>query len=169
MNSHKTCLVCKQSICHASFSRHLKSHSNAFECPYCPSQHFNRRDSLIRHMKLHGSQLANDDITAATAHEKAVSLSKSKRPFTEDRNQLTKNIMQFKVDAPADSNKIDSAEFMHPFSCKVLGPRGSGKTSFTVSYIQKVACFTFPKVFIVTTSPNQPLYTTLKGNDQIFF
>ena len=90
-------------------------------------------------------------------------------PFTADEKRLKRNLMTFKVDAPPITNKSKSAEFMHPFSCKVMGPRGSGKTSFTVSYIQKVACFRFSKIFIVTASPNQPLYKSLKENKQIFF
>ena len=89
-------------------------------------------------------------------------------PFTINEKQIKYNLLNFKVDAPI-AIEIQSAEFMHPFSCKVLGPRGSGKTSFTVSYIQKVACFRFPKIFIVTASPNQPLYEPLKENPQNFF
>src|SRR5277367_1624916 len=50
-----------------------------------------------------------------------------------------------------------------------MGPRGSGKTSFAVCYIQEIACLAFQKIFIVTMSPDQPLYATLKENSQVYF
>ena len=39
----------------------------------------------------------------------------------------------------------------------------------SLSYIQKVACFAFQKIFKVIASPNQLLHATLKGNDEVFF
>jgi len=50
-----------------------------------------------------------------------------------------------------------------------MGPRGSGNTSFAVSYIQQVAYHTFSKIYIVTTFPDQFLYNQLKENSHIFF
>jgi len=164
-SSQRTCPTCRQLICHASYARHLKSHTNKFQCDQCPSLQFNRRDNLVRHMKIHEPQVTYDNqyanslpLDVQPVRMPAPQPQPSDvHPFTADEKRLKRNLMTFKVDAPPITNKSKSAEFMHPFSCKVMGPRGSGKTSFTVSYIQKVACFRFSKIFIVTASPNQPL------------
>src|SRR5271156_104836 len=89
--------------------------------------------------------------------------------FVTDEKLLKSNLQTFTVEAINVKNNIKTAEFQHPFSCKVMGPRGSGKTLFTVSYINKIACLRFPRIYIATSSPEQLLYDTLKDNCQIFF
>ena len=89
--------------------------------------------------------------------------------FVVNEEQLKSNLQSFIVDVPNLNVNIKTAELIHPFSCKVMGPRGSGKTSFTVSYIRKIACLRFARIYIATASPEQPLYTSLKENPQIFF
>ena len=79
------------------------------------------------------------------------------------------SIINFHVNPSSTSGNSGTADFVHPFSCKIMGPRGSGKTSFTVSYIQQIAYLTFTKIYIVTASPDQPLYSQLKDNCQILF
>src|SRR5271156_2692882 len=167
-SSTKACPDCDKSVDTTHYARHVKSHNVKFKCKQCPSLQFNRRDNLARHMKLHGPQFDDEDEPSTSAPYKTQQSHSEDTPFTVDKSTLKRNLIIFKVDAPI-TNKIESAEFQHPFACKVMGPRGSGKTSFTVSYIQKVACFQVPKIFIVTASPNQPLYTTLRENNQVFF
>ena len=89
--------------------------------------------------------------------------------FTIDEAKVLESIVNFKVKPPNVPINSRTRNFIHPFTCKVMGPRGSGKTSFTVSYIQQTACLTFQKIFLVTMSPDQPLYATLKENNQVFF
>jgi Poxvirus A32 protein len=93
----------------------------------------------------------------------------NKEPFPIPQEQLKENLANFTVDIPQFTNQADTSNLIHPFSCKVVGPRGSGKTSFAISYIQKIACLTFKEIFIVTASQDQPLYELLKDNSQIFF
>src|SRR5438477_3020710 len=58
----KICPSCKQFVCCASYARHVKSHKVQFHCNQChPTVSFNRRDSLIRHLKLHGNQCTSND------------------------------------------------------------------------------------------------------------
>jgi hypothetical protein len=84
-------------------------------------------------------------------------------------DQLKENLANFNIDLPQFANQVETSNLIHPFSCKIVGPRGSGKTTFTISYIQKIACLTFPKIFIVTPSHDQPLYDLLKDNKQVYF
>ena len=109
-------------------------------------------------MKSHGSQPTNDSSMKGLSSES----------FTIKHDLLRLNAANFTVHLPQFANDEDSPHFIHPFSCKIIGPRGSGKTSFTVSYIQKTACLMFPKIFIGTASQEQPLYQLLKDNDQIY-
>ena len=82
---------------------------------------------------------------------------------------LKEQLMEFTIDMPAGCYAPDSPDFKHPFTCKVVGPRGSGKTCFMISYIRKIACLTFQKIFIISASPDQALYQPLKGQDLIQF
>ena len=79
------------------------------------------------------------------------------------------SIVNFQVTPPNIPLNNKTPNFIHPFTCKIMGPRGSGKTSFTVSYIQKIASLTFAKIYVVTASPDQSLYIALKENSQVFF
>jgi Poxvirus A32 protein len=165
--SCKICNVCNQVVCYASYSRHIKAHEPKYQCLECPLLNFNRRDNYLRHIKLHGYQAIPSAFVSTLSNQEL-----NQRPaiqFNADEKQLKQNLLNFSVDPPTVSIKVNSAEFVHPFSCKIIGPRGTGKTSFMVSYVQKVACFRFHKIFIITSSPNQPLYITLKENLQIFF
>jgi Poxvirus A32 protein/C2H2 type zinc-finger (2 copies) len=90
-------------------------------------------------------------------------------PFVIKYEQLRENAVNFTVEIPEFPKNEDATYFIHPFSCKIIGPRGSGKTSFTVSYIQKIASLMFSKIFILTASQEQPLYDLLKNSEQIIF
>jgi hypothetical protein len=116
---------------------------------------FSRRDSLIRHnMKLHGNQCKSDN-DKPTSHSILQNIAVSNTP-------------NFHVSDPGHPT-TNVADLVHPFSCKVVGPRGSGKTCFTGSYILQIACLKFKKIIIVTMSPDQELYVPLKEIDKIFF
>ena len=147
-------------MCHASFARHVASHESVVNCQYC-SLTFNRKDSYQRHLKLHGNM--ERDAPAEVGNPE------HQTEFEIDEGKLKTNLQNFQVHPPNIPLNSRTADFIHPFTCKVMGPRGSGKTSFTVSYIQQIACITFPKIYIVTASPDQPLYVPLKESTQIYF
>jgi len=123
-------------------------------------------------MKHHEPQLSNDDdddesSTSSTPQDNIPAV--GAEPFIINEEKLKENLANFIIDIPNFKNQPVTSNFLHPFSSKIIGPRGSGKTSFTISYIQKIACLTFSKIFIVTASHDQPLYDLLKSNDQIYF
>src|SRR5271156_3645194 len=123
-SSTKACPDCDKSVDTTHYARHVKSHNVKFKCKQCPSLQFNRRDSLVRHMKHHGPQLeSNDDEPSTTTQCNIPRPRPSDTPFIIDESALKRNLMTFKVDAPP-SNKTGSAEFIHPFACRVMGPRG---------------------------------------------
>ena len=167
MISKRTCSTCEKLVCPASFSRHLRSHSNKFKCDQCPSLIFNRRDNLIRHLKVH-HPLNDDDYESSSIPQDHSAIVES-APFIIKEEILKENLGNFSISLPQFTTQADTSNFIHPFSCKIVGPRGSGKTSFAISYIEKIACLTFPKIFIVTTSHDQPLYDLLKDNKQVYF
>src|SRR5271156_6614718 len=116
MSSKKTCPTCKQSICHASYSRHRKSHTIYLCCDRCPLLQFNRRDNYMRHMRLHGSPVP----TICSSHESDIihapqsQLHHLKAPnqlFTTNEMQIKSNLATFTVDAPIISN-VETAEFV---------------------------------------------------------
>jgi hypothetical protein len=156
----KVCGVCQKAITAAHYARHLASHESVIHCQHCPVI-FTRQDNYKRHLKFHGDNLAcsNSDEAEAPTTSTTVVI---------DEENLKSSLRNFHVSGP-DIPSIKTPNFLHPFSCKIVGPRGSGKTSFTVSYIQQIACQTFSKIFIVTGSLDQPLYNSLKENSQIYF
>src|SRR5438552_1811104 len=157
MNSVKSfCDICNQSVTKPNFARHVVSHNSVIQCEYCPII-FNRKDNYKRLLKLHGDRKPDDIGSGAPA------------TLEVDDAKVKDSIINFHVDPPSKSVNSRTADFVHPFSCKIMGPRGSGKTSFTVSYIQQVASLTFAKIYIVTASADQPLYSQLKDNCQILF
>src|SRR5438552_1281148 len=143
---------CNQSVTNAHFAIHVALHNSIIQCEYCPIM-FNRKDSYKRHLKLHGDRKADKESDALAT-------------LVVDNEKVKDSIINFHVQPPNMSANSRTADFVHPFSCKIMGPRGSGKTSFTVSYIKQVACLTFAKIYIVTASPDQPLYTQLKESCQ---
>jgi GTPase SAR1 family protein len=153
----RTCDVCGKQIDSVHFSRHLQSHEAVMFCNACDF-HCNRRDSLQRHAK----KFHSDEVAAATSN-----VVDSARLLTDD--ELQKEIISFSVTIPHSSKIIKSANFLRPFSCKVVGPRGSGKTSFVVSYIQQIALKTFHKIVIVSATPHQDSYLQLNGEDKVLF
>jgi len=154
MNSvKKVCNICSKSVENSHFARHQASHDVLIPCDQC-SIMFNRKDSYKRHLRLHGENDVESD---------------SPLEYEVDEEKVKDSIINFHVNPPNISPNSRTANFVHPFTCKIMGPRGSGKTSFTVSYIRQVACLTFPKIYIVTASPDQPLYIPLKENKQIIF
>jgi len=121
---------------------------------------FNRRDSYKRHLSLHGNVQPDANVEPNVQPQLV---------FNIDDKKVIESIVNFQVLPPNIRNNKKMADFKHPFTCKVMGPRGSGKTSFTVSYIEQIACLTFAKIYVVTASPDQPLYTKLTENSQVFF
>jgi len=160
MNSvKKLCNSCGKSIATSQIARHQASHEVNFQCVYC-SMSFNRKDSYKRHLNLHGNKYSETIV-----EPNLLPMVK----FTIDDKKVIDNLVNFQVVPPNIPLNNKTPDFIHPFTCKVMGPRGSGKTSFTVSYIEQIASLTFGKIFIVTGSPDQPLYIKLKENSQIFF
>ncbi len=160
-SSRRICTVCDQSVDISNYARHVKSHSITFQCKHCPLVNFKRRDSFLRHLKLHDEHYKTDDKPTSNTIIRNIAESI-------DEDALKFNIMNFHVSDPGYPS-INAIDFVPPFSCKIVGPRGSGKTSFTVSYIQQVANLKFKKIFIVTMSPDQDLYIPLKEVNKIFF
>ena len=161
MNSiKKVCSNCNKYVDKSNFARHQASRNNVIiSCNQC-SMKFNRKDSYKRHLSLHGN-IQND------ANEESNVLPSLE--FTIDDKKVIENLVNFQVKLPNIPFNNKTPDFKHPFTCKVIGPRGSGKTSFTVSYIQQIACLTFAKIYIVTASPDQPLNTKLKEKSQVYF
>src|SRR5277367_5337477 len=160
MNSiKKLCNSCGKSIATGHIARHQSSHQAWFQCEHCPMS-FNRKDSYKRHLNLHGNIVADASVEPNLVQP---------LEFSIDDKKVRENLVNFQVIPPNSSLNNKTPNFIHPFTCKVMGPRGSGKTSFTVSYIQQIASFTFAKIYVVTASPDQPLYLTLKENIQVFF
>ena len=165
----RACTICFKNVKLSHYSRHVNTHNAKFQCSQCPSMpSFSRRDSLIRHtMKLHGNQCKSDD-DKPTSHSIVQNSTVSNTPPEIDDYKLKCSVMNFHVSDPGYPT-VNAADLVHPFSCKVVGPRGSGKTCFTVSYILQIACLKFKKIIIVTMSPDQELYVPLKEIDKIFF
>ena len=151
--SKKLCDVCYIKVDKHHYSRHLKSHKENLKCIQC-SNEFNRQDNLVRHMKLHPPVKTNDCLYS--------------EKITIDEEKIKTSIINFHVKVP-DSSVTTIHCFKHPFTCKVMGPRGSGKTCFMVSYVQQVACLMFSKILIATSTPDQILYQQLKDIKQIQF
>ena len=135
-NKKKVCTICRKQITASAFARHLASHKALFHCQNCSFQ-CNRKDNYRRHVKMHQSEiitaennLAGDDIKNSEEVEHVV-----------DANN--KRLLRFTVDSLTDAQKQISLDFKKPFTCKVLSPRGGGKTTFVVSYIQQVAAMNF--------------------------
>ena len=163
-SSTRECFICRKNVEVKHYSRHLNSHSAEFQCIHCPSVSFTRKDNYIRHMKRHGLRNTYNEYEPSS-NSKTADL----EPFVIKTEQLKQNAAKFTIDLPNFGNQEDTPFFIHPFTCKIIGPRGSGKTCFTISYIQKIACLMFPKIFIVTASHEQPLYDLLKDNSQVYF
>ena len=161
MNSSKRiCNTCGQSINRINLARHIATHETVIiQCQFCPLT-FTRKDNYKRHIKLHGMERDAPAEVSNTEHS---------TEFEIDEEKVKTNLVNFQVHPPNIPPNSSTADFIHPFSCKVMGPRGSGKTSFTVSYIQQIACLTFSKIFIITASPDQPLYVPLRENNQVYF
>jgi uncharacterized C2H2 Zn-finger protein len=102
MSSKNTCPTCNKVMGLKNYSRHVKSHSSEFKCPYCPSAIFNRKDSLKRHLKLHAATLNVDqtlnDIPVVDAG-----------PFVINYEQLKENLANFTIDLPLLSQDSDDA------------------------------------------------------------
>ena len=153
----KLCSMCGMCVNSKNISRHLKSHASQLQCEQCGAS-FNRYDSLRRH-KNHFHKNCANPTTNDVQHTTDV----------ENQEALLTNLINFSVNVPISSEKVVGPDFIQPFSCKILGPRGSGKSSFMVSYVQKIACYTFQKVFIATSTPDQDMYTPLKDIEKVIF
>ena len=105
-------------------------------------------------MNVHGIQTTESTLPYETI---ACSTFNKNGEFVIDQEKLTAGLVGFSVDELDGSAMNKTPDFIHPFTCKVIGPRGSGKTSFMVSYLKKIACLTFPKMFIVSASNDQDL------------
>ena len=58
--------------------------------------------------------------------------------FVIDQEKLMENLTEFHVDEVKGHAIAKTFEFIHLFFCKIIGPRGSGKTSFMVSTLKKL-------------------------------
>ena len=164
----RICQICAADVDVTHYARHIKSHKAKFQCKLCPSLTFNRRDNYMRHLKVHGSSsISNNEATPQPIIKRDIPISTTRLII--DEEQLNEHLANFSVDIPNFANQKETSNLIHPFSCKIVGPRGSAKTCFTISYIQKIACYTFDKIFIVSASLDQPLYGALKNNNQIYF
>ena len=165
----QSCPTCSKLIELKNLNRHQAVHGEInIQCQYC-SLTFTRKDNYRRHLNLHG-KIAADVLPEANLNVDILTqCDEEPANFIVDVEQLNANLTNFNVEGPSIPNDVHSADFIHPFTCKVVGPRGSGKTSFTVSYIKKIASLTFHKIFIVTLSPDQPLYVSLQENKSVNF
>src|SRR5271156_145030 len=162
ISSRKDCPQCETSVDRAHYARHVKSHNIQFKCKHYPSASFKRRDNYIRHMKVHAIAGEDDELACSDPIIEA-------EPFIIKEDQLKENLANFTIDIPNFTKRSDTSNFIHPFSCKIIGPRGSGKTSFTISYIQKIARLIFFEIFTVIASHDLALYDLFKDNNQILF
>jgi hypothetical protein len=160
MPTNKTCNVCSKNISADHYARHLAGHKKRFQCNICEFR-CSRKDNYHRHLKLHQAQacsktrIVEEPITSVTVESNVA-----------DNNE---RLMRFQVEPLTDSNKIKSLDFKKPFTCKVLSPRGGGKTTFVVNYIQQVASMNFTRIYIVTSTPDQETYNVLRGISSITF
>ena len=61
----------------------------------------------------------------------------------------------------------ESLDFIHPFTCKLFGSRGSGKTTWLINYLNFIELNNlnnFVNIFFITNSSNQKLFELLKCN-----
>jgi uncharacterized pyridoxamine 5'-phosphate oxidase family protein len=160
---HKTCSVCNKQIKPKNFHRHLQSHRSDFACDVCDYV-CSRKDNLSRHQKRFHSESSSTYKARLETPD-----SQPLHPLLSP-DEIRSKLVSFTVTVPATCTNTDNPDFIHPFSCKVLGPRGSGKTSFVLSYISQVALFTFHKIVIVSnTSATQDCYNQLRTNDRVLF
>ena len=137
MNSFKKlCSSCGKSIATGNIARHQAAHDAVIiQCQHCCLR-FTRKDNYKRHLNAAHANVQADAFELPNALQKI--------EFTIDDEKVIDSIVNFKVTPPnVPLNK--TPDFIHPFTCKVMGPRGSGKTSFAISYIQQTACLTFQK------------------------
>ena len=80
-----------------------------------------------------------------------------------NNNQKLLNSFKIKDEIKIDKSKI--IDFIHPFSAKLFGSRGSGKTTFIINYLNQLIennLNQFNKIFFVTNSETQDLLKLLK-------
>jgi len=88
-------------------------------------------------------------------------------PFDNTADEFKSNVdvdfglMDFKVESLTLFARPNQINFISPFTCKIVAPRGGGKTTFVVNYILKNAQYQFSKVYFITSTPEQPLITML--------
>lgn len=85
----------------------------------------------------------------------------SKKDYINNKRSFKK----FKIYNEIKSEKVDTIDFIHPFSAKLFGCRGSGKTTYIINYLNFLFennLNTFDKIFFVTTSKYQALFKLLK-------
>ena len=61
----------------------------------------------------------------------------------------------------------ETLDFVHPFTCKLFGSRGSGKTTWLINYLNFIelnGLNNFINIFFITNSSNQKLFELLKCN-----
>ena len=76
-----------------------------------------------------------------------------------------KLLNSFKIKDEIKIDKTKTIDFIHPFSAKLFGSRGSGKTTFIINYLNQLIennLNQFNEIFFITNSETQDLLNLLK-------
>lgn len=108
---------------------------------------------------------ARQSSSYSTCEEWVESCTVAKRDNTP--NDLIKGLIGFKNKKLID--KKQTINFAHPFTCKLLGCRGSGKTTFIINYLNTGVLNLYDDIFWISTSDRQELLSLLNDRDKIIF
>ena len=78
-------------------------------------------------------------------------------------NDFNVGLKKFRILPFANLTNGSLINFKVPFTVKVMGPRGSGKTSFTVSYISLNVQYLFKHIYFITSTPDQNLLDCIRN------
>lgn len=82
-------------------------------------------------------------------------------------NDIIKNLIDFENKKLIERKQ--SINFAHPFTCKLLGCRGSGKTTFIINYLNTGVLNFYDDIFWISTSDQQELLTLLNDKNKVKF
>ena len=93
-----------------------------------------------------------------------------------ENNKDLVNLKDFKIKKEIKKKDIISVDFCHPFSTKLIGCRGAGKTTWVINYLNTIKDNNIfeDRIYFFTTSQNQPLFQLLdievkfKQPDELF-
>lgn len=94
--------------------------------------------------------------------EESVVVKKDETP-----NDIIKNLIEFENKKLIE--KKQSINFAHPFTCKLLGCRGSGKTTFIINYLNAGVLNLYDDIIWISTSDQQELLTLLNDKNKVRF